>query len=183
MLRHLPQNLQQVQRHVRIAGKTVTTRGPVAFRCDHLQHQVDTHITHVTGNVRVIAADVISLCMWHIKPGTGLQVELGDGYIRWQRTLPKVAHILQRRIVLAEVSFGERVQETSFEVTAGDRNLQRQGREKPEPDAAIVAGAAVQGIDQRIRFADAQRQSDHQVLAQHLQDAIDSLRQSLAVPS
>ncbi len=108
------------------------------------------------------------------QPGAGLEEELIDLDIRRQ-----LAGMQGKRIGeigrAAENAFRERPQEARFEAGLGARLLERQGGEDAEMNRGVGGRARKQGIGDVIGLAEAERQSQHDGLADTGDDRIGHL--------
>ncbi len=162
---------QHVQRRVRVAGQAVA-RHPVndAFR-HQLRHHVKAARQQVTGRVGIIGRDVVLLRGRHVQPASREKEKFDDADVGWQPALAQRIDIGQIGIQ-AEQAVDHGRDEAMLDQARGSRLFQRQRREQCQLDVRIGAGPRIEGVDDVIGLAEAERQTDHQIGADVANDLL-----------
>ncbi len=134
------------------------------------------------GDVAVVEARVALLHGGVGQPGASLQKELVDLDVGWQSAGPERFGIGQVRPG-REQPIDNRAAEAPFEIAAKDGPHQGEAREDPEPQTAVGLGQAVEGVDQRVRLADPDRDADVDLAADAIDDRLRTAHRIVEVPA
>ena len=173
---HLRDLRQQVGGEVRVCAEAQQARGRFTGRRsrDQLREHVQSASQGVACDVRVVRAEIILLQLLAAQPRAGLEEEFDDFDVSGQPALLDQPDVFQLGIS-AEHALRQRLDQASLEIAAPARHAQRQGRDDREADRRVGERARDEGVDQPVRLADGDRQTQHHVFADAAQGCFDAL--------
>jgi len=162
---------EQIERDIGIAAETQPRSAAALFLGHDLRHHIDAAREHITACVRVVGADIALLGAGNSKPRAGLKEELVDHHVGRKPALALGGSVGQIGVA-AEHAVRERPCKSGAELRASARLLQCQRGEDAQVERAVRLRAREQGIGDVVRFAEAKRQPEHDVLADASNDRI-----------
>ena len=143
---------------------------------DELRHHVHPAIEHTAQRMGVVGGDVALLRGGDAEAGAGLEKELVDDDVRRQRARMQRLGIGELGIA-GEHALCEWLHEAPFEARPAAWRLQCQRGEDMEADRRVGRRAREQGVGDVVGLAEAERQRQHEVLADAGDDGIgDAIR-------
>ena len=155
--------LDRIEGQVRIAAQ----RQPRAswFERDFLHQHVHAAIGHRARGEGVVEARIATLRRPRVQQRAGLDVELLDRDVGRQCIADFRIDPCQAREIRAELAREERIEKARRERVRRARRRQRKRRADREMDRRIRGDARVDGVQQPVRLADAERRTHHDALA------------------
>ena len=165
---------EQVERDVGVTAQAQTLLAVVDSLGNELSDHIDAALDDVAQHVGVVGRDVALLRRWDIEPAAGQEEEFVDLDVGRQPPLALRGCVGEIRVA-AEQPAGERTGESPLEFAARPRPLQRQRREDAQMDGWVGGGARVERIGDVIGLAEAERQRQHDPLADAADDRLGDL--------
>lgn len=125
-----------------------------------MSNDIDATIDQRLDGMTVIRAHMLLLSIRRTEIRARGEVEFGDFNVGWQAAGTDRCTVLQRLVARVQ-PFGYRLEKALFEQAFSNRDTGRECSKDLELQAAIVDRAAIQRIDESIRLADAQRNSEN----------------------
>jgi hypothetical protein len=155
---------QQIEGDIRVAAQAEAGLAASYALGDELRHHIDAAIEHVAQRMGVIGRDVILLRNGDAEARAGLEEELIDLDIRRQPALVLGDGVGEIGIA-GEHPLRKRPDEAPFEAGLRVRFLKGQRGEDAQMHRRIGGGAREHRIGDVIGLAEAERQSEHDLLA------------------
>ena len=140
---------------------------------DEVGDDIDTAAQHLGHDARVIGAEVMLLSIRDIEVSPGLEEELDHLDIGRQCSGTHGDDIVELGVV-AEDTCGERLEEATLELAPGCGLAQTQRGEDVQADLRVAHGPAIELVDERVRFAECQRQRQDDAATEPAQRGIDA---------
>ena len=165
---------EQVKRNVGVAAEAAARLAVTYALGDQLPDDIHAPVEHIAQGVGVVGRNVVLLGGCHAKAASCQEEKLIDLDVRRQRALALCNGVSEVRIT-AKKSLDERLGETPLEIALRAWFLQRQRREDPQPDRGIGHRAGKQGVGDMVGFAKAERQGEHDLGSDALDDRLGQM--------
>ena len=166
---------QQIDRQVWITAQTVGSGGLFGAMRYQLANHVDAAVEHALQRLRIVGRDILLLRIRRVQPLAGLEEELVDFDVGRHFAGADRGGVIERRIP-GEHTLRNRIEKAMLKLAFRVRWGQRERGEDGEPDRRIDRGLGVQRIDDVIGLAEAERQREHDRLADFLDDGVGDPR-------